>query len=151
VTDRRLARIALASLFATSLAAGGLYADVARAAPPLQADVEYGSFTCGTHVQGVPIVGTAGFKRGGDRLKLSFSLQSSPEVNTDYDVYLFDGDTCTEIGGVLGSFTTDASGAGSLHVKKIDVSGHDTFFARAVDTSSIFAGITHTSLKVDLP
>jgi hypothetical protein len=148
---RRLARILLAPLLAVTLVAIGIGADDAVAAPPLVTDVEYGSFTCGTHVEGVEVVGAASFKRGGDKLKLTFSLDASPEANTDYDVYLFDADTCAPIGSVLGSFSTDGSGVGSLSVKKIDVGGHDAFFARAVDTSSVFAGITHTSLRVELP
>lgn len=146
---RFLSRLATAALLALAGSALVLPASPAHAATTTaQAPVEYGNGDCGDPILGAPVIGSARFLRVDDRLSVRY-VMTTGDATTDYDVFLFDGDTCAPLAR-LGSFSTDAAGAGHLTGKSVKVAGSTRFYAVARDTSN-FVGIPHGSLAVDLP
>jgi hypothetical protein len=97
---------------------------------------------------GAPVVGSVRFVRSGDQLRFRY-VMTMGDPGTSYAVQLFDGDTCTSFGKV-GSFTTDAAGAGRTVSVAVNVAGSSSFYAAAVDLTT-FVGIRHGSLAVNLP
>jgi hypothetical protein len=142
----------LAAAFLTLTLAGTALAVQAPSASALngaaQVDVQYGNNTCGGVVMGAPVIGSVRFVRVGDQLTFRYVMDMG-DANTDYVVHLFDGDTCTSLGKV-GSFTTDAAGAGRTVSRRVNVAGRDRFYAAAIDLTT-FVGIPHGSYAVDLP
>lgn len=148
---RSLTRVVVAAL-ATLTLAGTAVAMQAPTAGALdgtaQTRVQYGNNTCGGVIMGSPVIGSVRFVRVGDQLTFRYVMDMG-DPNTDYSVRLFDGDTCTSLGRV-GSFTTDAAGAGWTVSRRVNVAGRDRFYAAAVDLTT-FVGIPHGSYAVDLP
>lgn len=142
----------IAAAFLTLLLAGAAFVATAPAAgaasATAQADVQYGNNNCGDVVLGAPVIGYARFLRSGDRMMVRY-VMTNGDANTQYAVHLLDADTCTSF-GKIGSFTTDAAGAGWTTSRQVAVAGSDRFYAAAVDMSN-FVGIRHGSLAVDLP
>ena len=101
-----------------------------------------------TLLPGDVVIGSVRFVRVGDQLTLRYVMDMG-DPNTDYAVHLFDGDTCTSLGKV-GSFSTDAAGAGRTVSRRVNVAGRDRFYAAAIDLTT-FVGIPHGSYAVDLP
>jgi hypothetical protein len=149
----RLARVIGTALVAlTSVGAlASTTAPVAHAAmvaATAESSVEYGNADCGDSVPGAPVIGTARFLRSGDRMTVRYVMNAG-DAATAYEVWLFDADTCGPLRR-LGSFTTDAAGAGWFTSKQVNVAGSSRFYAAARDLTT-FPGILHGSLAVDLP
>ena len=142
----------LAAAFLTLVVVGTMVAIHVPSAGALngsaQVDVQYGNNACGGVIMGAPVIGSVRFVRVGDQLTLRYVMDTG-DANTDYAVHLFDGDTCTSLGKV-GSFSTDAAGAGRTVSRRVNVAGRDRFYAAAVDLTT-FVGISHGSHAVDLP
>jgi hypothetical protein len=142
----------LVAVFPALMLAGATVATQASAAGALngaaQVAVQYGNNTCGGVVMGAPEIGSVRFVRVGDQLTFRYVMDMG-DPNTDYAVHLFDGDTCTSLGKV-GSFSTDAAGAGRTVSRRVNVAGRDRFYAAAIDLTT-FVGIPHGSYAVDLP
>ena len=148
---RSLTRL-LVAVFVILTLAGTMVAAQAPTAGALngsaQVDVQYGNNTCGGVVMGAPVIGSVRFVRVGDQLTFRYVMDMG-DPNTDYAVHVFDGDTCTSLGKV-GSFSTDAAGAGRTVSRGVNVAGRDRFYAAAIDLTT-FVGIPHGSYAVDLP
>jgi hypothetical protein len=148
---RSLTRMLVAA-FVTLVLAGTMAATQASSASALngsaQVDVQYGNNACGGVIMGAPEIGSVRFVRVGDQLTLRYVMDMG-DPNTDYAVHLFDGDTCTSFGKV-GSFRTDAAGVGRTVSRRVNVAGHDRFYAAAIDLTT-YVGISHGSYAVDLP
>ena len=148
---RTLSRLVTTTLLALVLSSAALLAQAPAAgalANVADANVEYGNNNCGDPVLGAPVVGTARFLRSGDQMLVRY-VMTGGDANTKYDVRLYDADTCSPIAAV-GSFTSDAAGAGWVTSKKLPVAGSKRFYAAARDAST-FVGIYHGSLSVLLP
>ncbi|MBM3660090.1 MAG: hypothetical protein FJW95_11405 [Actinobacteria bacterium] len=149
----RLARVVRTALLAlVSVGAVGTAvapsAQAAIVAASAQTSVEYGNANCGDTVMGAPVIGNARFLRSGDRMTTRY-VMSAGDANTQYEVWLYDGDACAPLRR-LGTFSSDAAGAGAFTSKQVGVAGSSRFYAVAVDLST-FPGLVHSSLAVDLP
>ena len=148
---RTLTRLITTTLLALVLSGVALSTQVKGAGAlttTANANVEYGNANCGDPVLGAPVIGTVRFLRSGDQVMLRY-VMTAGDATTDYDVHLFDADTCALLGR-LGSFATDAAGAGRFTSTRVAVAGTTRFYAVARDTST-FVGLTHGSLAVALP
>ena len=95
-------------------------------------NVEKYNDDCGDS-QGKKVIGTDTFKRSGDTLSVVHTLHGADPGN--YDLYLFDAESCEEI-GYLGKYKVDGSGDGSKS-NSADVSGTSgQFFTCDVNRST---------------
>jgi len=148
---RTLTRLVTTVLMTLVVAGAALVAQVAPAGAltvTAEAHVEYGNADCGDTVLGAPVIGSARFVRSGDRMAVRY-VMTAGDAATDYEVWLFDADTCGPLRR-LGSFTSDAAGGGSVTSKQVGVAGSSRFYAVARDVST-FPGLLHGSLAVELP
>lgn len=91
---------------------------------------EYGNANCGGHIPGAPLLAIVDFTRQGGHMTIRVRMDGDPATaNTDYILSLWNAADCSQIGGVVGTITTDAFGVADETFSKIGTKGAKTFFA----------------------
>jgi hypothetical protein len=109
-----------------ALAVGGVAQ--AFSANRAEAPIQKKNSSCGADI-GNKTIGEATFNRSGNTLTVKAKMTRAP--NTTYYLYLYDGDTCTQI-KYLGKFKV-TGGSGSK-TGTADVTGYSSFFVDVADS-----------------
>ena len=93
-----------------------------------EAPIQKKNGSCGADI-GNKAIGEATFTRSGNTLTVKAKMSRAP--NTTYYVYLYDGDTCSQI-KYLGKFKV--SGGSGSKTGTADVTGYSSFFLDVADS-----------------
>ncbi len=138
---RKLAKAGAVALTVALCAASAAFANSHAKAP-----VQAGNGDCGVNHPENTVIGTASFKRAGNKVTVSVSLKGATP-NTTYRIDLA-GPSCGEL-GLLAEFKTNKKGSGH-GVGSIEVPAADKEFFVDVDTQG-FHGPSNDTPYVSLP
>jgi hypothetical protein len=125
--NKRRLYLALAlAVLVLALAVGGV-AQAFSTGTKAEAPIQKKSDNCGTDTG--KSIGEATFTRSGNTLTVKAKMSRAP--NTTYYVYLYDGDTCSQI-KYLGKFKV--SGGSGSKTGTADVTGYSSFFLDVADS-----------------
>ena len=101
--------------------------------------LEYGNENCGGHIEGAPLLGSVEFTRSGGHMTLRVELDGSPATaDTEYILTLWDAGDCSQIGGDIGTVTTNGFAVANETFTGIRTKGAKTFFATLYNTDLDF-------------